>query len=204
MKIPYKINRRLVRGLDYYENTIFEFVSLSDKLGKGQNTVIAGGRYDRLVNDVASSASSSGTSSINVPAIGWGAGIDRLALVFDPKELDPEEPSIAILPVTDECIHECLTIAQRLRRHYFTRTLLLEPPTEKQGISGQLNRAIEAGASYAVFIGPDELAQGVANVKDLESREQETCRLDEVGGVLSMELKKRKGAIMGDEIKRGT
>ncbi len=151
--VAYKLNAKLVRGLDYYCHTAFEFVT--DTLG-AQGAVIAGGRYDGLVETMGGPPT---------PGIGWAGGVERLAMMIgDPP---PAPRPIAMVPVGDEAGREALRLTQALRRAGFTVEL---------GYSGNLkkrmNRANKTGAVAAVLIGEDELTRGVATVKDMESGEQ--------------------------------
>jgi histidyl-tRNA synthetase len=151
--VAYDLNPGLVRGLDYYGHTAFEFVT--ETLG-AQGTVLAGGRYDGLVETMG------GPST---PGIGWAAGIERLALMI----AEPPAPAmtIAVIPVGDEAKAEALILALQLRRAGFAVDL---------GYSGNLKkrliRANKAKACAAVLMGEEELARGIATVRDMETGEQ--------------------------------
>lgn len=158
--IKYHVNNRLVRGLDYYAHTVFELTT--EKLG-AQGTVLAGGRYDGLVAEMGGG---------NVAGIGWACGVERLALLL---EKEPELPRpIAVIPVTEEEEATALKIANDLR---------LSGHIVEYAYNGNLKkRMIKANkvkASYAVIIGPDELANGVITLKNLDTGEQKNvCLLD--------------------------
>lgn len=148
--ISYQINARLVRGLDYYTHTAFEFVT-SD-LG-AQGTVIGGGRYDGLVEMMGGPAT---------PGVGWAAGIERLAmLIADPPR--PRRP-VAVVPVGEAGERAALPLAEKLRDAGFSVGL---------GYSGdlgrRLRRANRLGARAVVLIGEDEIAREVAAVRDLDT-----------------------------------
>ncbi len=151
--IDYKLSPRLVRGLDYYCHTAFEFVTTD--LGS-QGTVMGGGRYDGLMNLMGGP---------DLPGVGWAAGIERLSLLIDEPPLSTRP--IALIPVGAEAERKALVIAQELRRAGFTTEL---------GYSGNLTRRIKRAdkirARIAVILGDNELAKGVAAVRDLDSGEQ--------------------------------
>lgn len=159
LDIAYKLNPRLVRGLDYYCHTAFEFTT--EALG-AQGTVMAGGRYDGLV------AMMGGPPT---PGIGWAAGIERLAMLL------AEEPAvsrpIAVIPVGAADEIPALQLTERLRRAGFTVDL---------GYSGnvgkRMKRANRLNASAVVIVGEDERSRGVAAVRDLDSGEQDEVPLD--------------------------
>src|SRR6266481_1650742 len=151
--ISYRLNPRLVRGLDYYTHTAFEFVT-SD-LG-AQGTVIGGGRYDGLIAMMGGPAT---------PGVGWAAGIERLAmLIAEPAGI---ARPIAVVPVGEAAELPALRLAETLRRAGFTID---------QGYSGnvgrRLKRANKIAARAAILLGEDELARGAATVRDLDSGEQ--------------------------------
>jgi histidyl-tRNA synthetase len=159
--IAYKINPRLVRGLDYYCHTAFEFTT--DALG-AQGTVLAGGRYDGLIETMG------GPST---PGVGWAAGIERLAMfASDPP---PQVRPIAIVPIGAQAEARALTLTAALRQAGL--------PTDL-GYSGNLarrmKRANRINARLAVILGDDELAKGVATVRDLDSGVQESVPIDAV------------------------
>ncbi len=151
--IAYKINPRLVRGLDYYTHTAFEFVTRD--LG-AQGTVMGGGRYDGLIELMGGPA---------MPGVGWAAGIERLAmLIAEPPRL---ARPIAVLPVGEASEAAALRLSERLRRAGFT---------VDQGYSGnlarRLKRANKIDARIALLLGEDELKREAVTVRDLDTGEQ--------------------------------
>ena len=156
--IKYRVNNRLVRGLDYYSHTVFELVT--DKLG-AQGTVLAGGRYDGLVAQMGGG---------DVAGIGWACGVERLAMLLD-KPVENKRP-IAVVPVGDDVEEAALEIAQNLR---------LSGLKVEQGYSGNMKKrmikANKLNAYVAVIIGSDELAKGEAVVKNLDNGEQRNVPL---------------------------
>jgi histidyl-tRNA synthetase len=159
--IAYKINPRLVRGLDYYCHTAFEFTT--DALG-AQGTVLAGGRYDGLIETMG------GPST---PGVGWAAGIERLAMFASdpPSQVRP----VAIVPIGARAEAQALVLTDALRQAGLAADL---------GYSGNLARRLKRAnrikARLAVILGDDELAQGVVTVRDLDSGIQESVPIDAV------------------------
>ncbi|MBO7555886.1 MAG: histidine--tRNA ligase [Alphaproteobacteria bacterium] len=157
--IKYRVNNRLVRGLDYYSHTVFELVT--DKLG-AQGTVLAGGRYDGLVEQMGGGP---------VAGIGWACGVERLAMLL--PEIPEKESPVAVVPVSDDMNEEALKIAQNLRLAGFR---------VEQGYSGNIKkRMIKADkmmAKAAVIVGPDEFAQGKVVIKNLKDGQQKVVNID--------------------------
>jgi histidyl-tRNA synthetase len=157
--IAYEINEHLVRGLDYYTHTAFEFIT--EELG-AQGAVIAGGRYDGLVETMGGPATA---------GIGWAGGIERLAMLIDaaPKARRP----VAIVPIGTEAEDAALRLCHVLRQGGYRVEL---------GYRGNLSRRLKAanklGAAAAVLLGEDELARDAATVRDLDTGEQTEVALD--------------------------
>ncbi|HLI19949.1 MAG TPA: histidine--tRNA ligase [Stellaceae bacterium] len=151
--IAYQLNPRLVRGLDYYCHTAFEFVTTA--LG-AQGTVLGGGRYDGLMKVMGGP---------ETPGVGWAAGIERLALLIE--EPPPPPRAIALVPLGDQAETLALQLAQTLRRAGLYVEL---------GYSGNLSRRMQRAnkikARAAVILGDNEIAKEVATVRDLDSGEQ--------------------------------
>jgi len=159
--IPSRLNPRLVRGLDYYCHTAFEFVT--EELG-AQGAVIAGGRYDGLVGQLG------GTPT---PGVGWAAGVERLAML-SATDVAAVRP-IVVVPVGNGQEGHALAVTQRLRGAGFTVDL---------GYSGnvgkRMKRANKLDARAAVLLGEDEQARNAATVRDLDSGEQAEVPLFEL------------------------
>ena len=150
---------RLVRGLDYYRHTAFEFVT--DRLG-AQGTVIAGGRYDGLIEALGGP---------HTPAVGWAAGIERLAMMLDAPQ--SERPDVVIVPIGERAELEAQGIVARLRREGIAADMAYRGSMKKR-----LGRANDAGAAYALIVGDDELDRDEAQLKNLETGEQRAVSLD--------------------------
>ena len=148
--IAYRLNPRLVRGLDYYTHTAFEFVTTD--LGT-QGTVMGGGRYDGLIEMMGGPA---------VPGVGWAAGVERLAMLM-PEPLPLRSP-VAMVPIGEAGEMAASKLAEELRDHGLAVDL---------GYSGnlarRLRRANRIGAFAAILLGEDELARGVATLRDLDT-----------------------------------
>ena len=154
LRVPFRENPRIVRGLDYYNHTAFEFVT--DKLG-AQGTVMAGGRYDGLVAQMGGPA---------VPAVGWAAGIERLAMLLD---MPPALPApVAVVPVGGAAEEAAALDAMQALRAAGIRAEM----AYRGNLKRRMERANRIGARAAVIVGEAELARGVAQVKDLATGEQ--------------------------------
>ena len=164
--IAYSLNSRLVRGLDYYCHTAFEFTT--EALG-AQGTVLAGGRYDGLVSQMGGAAT---------PGVGWAAGIERLALLAD-RQIAPVRP-VAVIPVTPEMENNALVMAQDLRTNGFTVELAY-----RGNLSRRMKRANRLNARAAVILGPDEAAKGTATLRDFDSGTQAEVPLDRLADHLA-------------------
>ncbi len=152
-------NPRLVRGLDYYRHTAFEFVT--DRLG-AQGAVIAGGRYDGLVEALGGP---------HTPAVGWAAGIERLAMLIDAPAT--EAPVVVVVPLGERAETASEGILAGLRREGVVSEMAYRGNMKKR-----LGRANASGAKYALIIGDDELDRGEAQLKELASGEQRAVSLD--------------------------
>ena len=155
--IAFTRNPRLVRGLDYYCHTAFEFTT--EALG-AQGAVLAGGRYDGLVETMGGPPT---------PGVGWAGGIERLAALVEETvgDVAAAPRPIAIVPLGPRAEAAALGLAQRLRREGFAVEL-----TYRGSLSKRLKRADQANSAAAVILGDDEMERGVATVRDLDSGAQ--------------------------------
>ena len=156
--IKYRVNNRLVRGLDYYSHTVFELVT--DKLG-AQGTVLAGGRYDGLVEQMGGG---------HVAGIGWACGVERLSMLLDAAPTLPRP--IAVIPVGEDTQDEAIQIAYKLRRAGYRVEHSYTGNMKKRMI-----KANKVNACTAVIIGSDELSAQKITLKDLDKGEQKTVAL---------------------------
>ena len=164
--IAYKLNSRLVRGLDYYTHTAFEFTTTS--LG-AQGAVIAGGRYDGLIEAMGGPPT---------PGIGWASGIERLAMLIAAPPV--VRRLIAVIPTDAEALRESLVLTHRLRQAGFTVDLGYRGTVGKR-----MKRANKLGARAAVLLGEDERAAGAVTLRNLDTGEQESVPLPELNNRLA-------------------
>ncbi|UTW59496.1 histidine--tRNA ligase [Kordiimonas sp. SCSIO 12603] len=151
--VPYIHDERLVRGMDYYCHTAFEFVTT--ELG-AQGTVLGGGRYDGLIEQLGGPA---------VAGVGWAGGIERLAMLSEAGGA-PARP-VVIMPMGEAGTMKGLEVAETLRTEGFVVT------ADRSGnMKKRMNRADKANAAFAVIIGDNEVEQGVVTLKRLDSGEQ--------------------------------
>src|SRR5277367_3852443 len=157
--IIYRLNPRLVRGLDYYTHTAFEFVTAD--LG-AQGTVMGGGRYDGLVEMMGGPAT---------PGVGWAAGIERLAMLIAEPPTPPRP--IAVVPIGQGAEAAALALAEVLRNNGCAVDL-----SYSGSVARRMRRANRVNARVAVLIGEDEIARNVVALRDLDSGEQSEVPMD--------------------------
>ena len=164
--VAWERNARLVRGLDYYRHTAFEFVT--DRLG-AQGTVLGGGRYDGLIENLG------GPST---PAVGWAAGIERLAMLVDMPEI--AKPSVVLIPMGEVAEARATGIIADLRRAGIACDMGYRGNMKKR-----MQRANASGAGWAIILGEDELARGEASVRNLGTGDQQAVALDALIGTVT-------------------
>ncbi len=158
--IPFKINPRLVRGLDYYNLTVFEWTT--DALG-AQGTIAGGGRYDPLIERMGGKAA---------PACGWAMGMERvLELMSISKSIPEVDPvcDVYVLHQGGDSLVQALIAAETLRSAGIDVLLHCPPDGQASSFKSQMKKADASGAQLAVIIGPDELARQEAQLKDLRN-----------------------------------
>ncbi len=160
--LPFKINPRLVRGLDYYNLTVFEWVT--DKLG-AQGTVAAGGRYDPLIEQLGGKPTA---------ACGWAMGIERILELLKEDKLVPEDEGCDVYVVHqgDTAREQAFIIAERLRDTGLDVILHCSADGQPASFKSQMKRADASGAAFAVILGEDEIANGTVGVKPLRDTSQ--------------------------------
>ncbi len=164
--IEYDLNRRLVRGLDYYTHTAFEFVTTA--LG-AQGALIAGGRYDGLIETLGGKPT---------PGIGWAGGIERLAMLA--ANIPDAKRPIAVIPVGDVAEKEATKLAYVLRSAGFDVEMAF-----KGNVGKRMKRANKLNARAALLIGEDELARNACMFRDLDEGSQEEVPLASIQATLS-------------------
>ena len=167
--VNYVVNPQIVRGLDYYTRTVFEFVS--NNIG-AQGTVCGGGRYNNLVEQVGGKPT---------PAVGFGMGLERLILTLEALNLpvgEPEVPDVYLIAMGDKAQDEILVLANKLRANGVSAEVdLLD-----RSFKAQMKYADKVAAKYLVVIGDDELQKGVVNVKEMQSGKESQVELKELVG----------------------
>jgi histidyl-tRNA synthetase len=159
--VPFVKNPRIVRGLDYYSHTAFEFVTT--RLG-AQGTVMAGGRYDGLVAEMGGPPT---------PAVGWAAGIERLSMLLADTPAAPRP--VAVIPMGDAAEPQALALLQALRRAGIRAEIAY-----RGNFKRRMERANRIFARAAIILGDDEIARGVGAVKDLATGAQTDIALDDI------------------------
>jgi histidyl-tRNA synthetase len=158
--IDYVLEPNLVRGFDYYTKTVFEFVS--DKLG-AQNAVGGGGRLDDLVEEIGGPA--------NTPAIGFGLGLERLMITLDALHVDlPVDTAVTafVAVMGDQARRAAVGLVADLRR----AGIRADMDYTGRSLKAQMKLADKLGARYAVILGDEEVAAGVATVRDMSTSDQ--------------------------------
>ncbi|OUR76479.1 histidine--tRNA ligase [Alphaproteobacteria bacterium 46_93_T64] len=164
--ITYELNRRLVRGLDYYTHTAFEYVTT--ELG-AQGAVIAGGRYDGLIETLGGKPT---------PGIGWAGGIERLALLAE--NVPAIDRPVAVIPVGDAAIQMATKLAHQLRLDGISVEMAF-----KGNVGKRMKRANKLSARAAILIGEDELARNACTFRDLDAGTQEEVKLSDLTATLA-------------------
>ena len=162
VNIPYQINSRLVRGLDYYGHTTFEFIT--DALG-AQGTVMAGGRYDGLAAMLGGG---------DVSGVGWAAGIERLAMLSDIPPLKPVD--VMMIGMSDVHMATLFRLAMPLRDHG-----LRVETAYATNLGKQMKRADRLKARYVVILGDDEAARNVVMLRSMADGQQSEIAIDDLG-----------------------
>jgi len=172
LEIPYDINPRMVRGLDYYVRTTFELVT--DQLG-AQNAVAAGGRYDGLVESLGGPA---------LPGIGFAIGVERLVLMKGEDRVAPAPPQLFIAALGDKAADQAFILMSRLQRS----GICAEMDYQGKSLKAQLRRANKLSAGYTLILGDEELRAGEAQLKNMADSSQQTVALDSLAEILTRKL----------------
>ncbi|MDG6093761.1 histidine--tRNA ligase [Acetobacter sp. AN02] len=159
--VPFRENPMIVRGLDYYSHTAFEFVTT--RLG-AQGTVLAGGRYEGLIAEMGGP---------KTPAVGWGAGIERLSMLLE--NFTHAERTVAIIPTSDTMQGAAVDMLSHLRGAGIRCEMAYRGNMKKR-----LERANKSGAVRALILGEEEFARGVIRLKNLENGSQTDLSADSI------------------------
>ncbi len=176
--VAYTVNPRLVRGLDYYSKTVFEWVT--DALGS-QGAVCSGGRYDGLVEKLGGRAT---------PAVGWAMGIERFVALYQAcgGEAPATNADVYIAALGDGTLERAFTLAEELRDNI--AGIRVELNLGGGSFKSQMKRADKSGAEYALILGEQELADDCIGIKPMRSTdEQISVALDELAATLAMKLR---------------
>lgn len=176
--IAFKVNPRIVRGLDYYTKTVFEFIS--ESIG-AQGTVCGGGRYDGLIEELGGQ---------KTPSLGFALGIERLMLLMEAQGCEfPKEsmPDLFIAALGEKAQLKAVEIANDMREEGFTCLY----DVNGRGLRAQMKYANKLGAKYTIVLGDDEVESGIAKLKNMESGEETEIALQTfVSGFYSISLEK--------------
>lgn len=167
MGLEYEVNPRIVRGLDYYTKTAFEFVS--NKIG-AQGTVCGGGRYDNLCQEIGGPP---------IPGVGFGLGKERLLMLMDVNNVEipePEATRVFIVTMGEESKAKGLEILRNLHRNGISA----ETDTLERNVKGQFKYAARKNVKQTIVIGDEELKKGVVQLKDMDAHEQREVPFDEI------------------------
>lgn len=167
MGIEYVVDPRIVRGLDYYTKTAFEFVTDSNGT---QGTVCGGGRYDHLIEEIGGPP---------IPGVGFGLGIERLLMLMEENgvEIPEPEPVEAFIAVMGD---NAKAFGLKLLRDLRNKGVKAEMDTLARNIKGQFKYADRLGAKYTVVIGENELAEGVVSIKEMATSQQREVKLEQL------------------------
>ena len=165
--LEFTVNPFIVRGLDYYTRTVFEFVS--DAIG-AQGTVCGGGRYDGLIEQLGGNP---------LPAIGFGAGIERLLIVMENTGAqfpEADKPLIYIAGMDNDTRDKAFAVAAQLRQ----KGIIAEIDHMSRSVKAQFKYADKLGAKYVAVIGSDELATGAVNIKNMSDGTQDKVKFEDI------------------------
>ena len=164
--VEYTVNPKIVRGLDYYTKTVFEFVT--DCIG-AQGTVCGGGRYDGLIEELGGK---------HMPSLGFAMGLERLLMVMDAQGIaipDDDKCALYIATMGDDAKVKAFELLRRVREC----GLIAETDVVGRGLRAQMKYADKIGAKYSLVLGDNELSDNKAKVKNMETGEQTELALDE-------------------------
>ncbi|MCI1269376.1 MAG: histidine--tRNA ligase [Ruminococcus sp.] len=164
--IEFKINPKIVRGLDYYTKTVFEFVTT--EIG-AQGTVCGGGRYDGLIEELGGQ---------HTPALGFAMGIERILITMEKQGcdfLDQRKCDLYIAPMDENALPKAMQMAKQLREYGYWA----EYDVVGRGLKAQLKYANKIGAAFTVVLGDDELSSGKVKLKNMEKGEELELSLDD-------------------------
>ena len=166
LEIEYKVNPKIVRGLDYYTKTVFEFVTTD--IG-AQGTICGGGRYDGLIEQLGGQ---------KVPALGFAMGLERLLITMEKQGCDfltPRNCDLYIAPMDEPAVEKAMLIAKKLREFGYW----VEYDVVGRGLKAQMKYANKINASFTIVLGENELTSGKVKVKNMAKGEELELDLDD-------------------------
>jgi len=178
LEIPYNLNPRLVRGLDYYTKTVFEIYDVKDE--NRQASLLGGGRYDGLLKMFGQTPT---------PAIGFAAGMERLIEKIKEREIevpDLKQTDICIVQIGEKAQKKCLPLLAELEEKGFDATCILG----KESIKSQLRVAARRNAKISLIIGQREVLDNTVIVRDMQEASQETVKMNKLFDILAKKLEK--------------
>ena len=187
MNIEYSVNPRIVRGLDYYTRTVFEFVSTD--IG-AQGTVCGGGRYDGLIEELGGP---------HVPSLGFGLGTGRLLMLLEAQGIELPKPSgcdIYIAPMGENASYEAAAIVADLR----AGGISAQTDVVGRSLKAQMKYADKIGAKYTMVLGDDEIASGKAKIKNMDSGEATEMVLADLAENFMEFLLRQETAVLGESL----
>ena len=190
MNISYVVNPRIVRGLDYYTRTVFEFVST--QIG-AQGTVCGGGRYDGLVEELGGQ---------HIPSLGFGMGTGRLLMLLEAQGIELPKPSgcdLYIAPMGENASYEAAAIVADLR----AGGISAQTDVVGRSLKAQMKYADKIGAKYTMVLGDDEVAQGKAKIKNMDNGESTEMELAEIADNFMEFLLRQETAALGESLELG-
>ncbi|MBO6093503.1 MAG: histidine--tRNA ligase [Oscillospiraceae bacterium] len=175
--IPYQINQRIVRGLDYYTKTVFELITSTEE---GNLTVCGGGRYDHLVEQLGGP---------DLPAVGFGMGLERVLMLLDSEEVSIPQPVLYDVFVTymGENRMRAFDLVEKLR----LQGLRADMDHCGRSLKAQFKYANKTGAAFSATIGEEEASKGMVKIKNMNTREEKTVLVMDAGETIK---KMRKDA----------
>lgn len=162
--VPYQINPKMVRGIDYYQRTVFEFIS--DKLG-AKDAIAAGGRYDSLVKDLGGP---------DIPGTGFAIGMERLLMLLPDVQKETGEKKVYLAHLGAEAKEKAFEIATQLR----SSGVVCELDFEDKSLKSQMRRADKLGSTHLIILGEDEMKNNKAQVKDFSTKDQTEVSIDNI------------------------
>lgn len=172
LNIKYEVDPTMVRGLDYYTNTIFEV--RSENLGS-QDALCGGGRYDNLVEDLGGNST---------PAVGFAAGMERLLIAMEKEKLfknESDKLDIFIAPMNENVRKKAIQIVKEIRYSGYS----VDMDFQRRSVKAMMREANRKNAKYSIVIGENELQSGEINIKNMDSGKMETVKIDKINDFLS-------------------